>query len=262
MGRCPVLKVMTSAMTVLVTGASGDLGSAVVPRLTAAGHVVRPMSRRARPGWVVADLAAGTGLHEAVRGVDAIVHLASAAGRGVRRTDVVGTRRLFAAAAAAGVRHGLYMSIVGVDRVPLGYYRAKLAAEEEIQGSGVPFTILRGTQFPALIDSLLTVSSRLGPLVIDRSLRIQPVHVADVADRIAELLAGPPVDGILEVAGPETLTLGDLAQAWLTARGSRRPVWPVRLPGRLARSVRAGGLTSATAPAGKRTWQDYLDDRY
>jgi len=249
-------------MTVLVTGASGDLGSAVVPRLTAAGHVVRSMSRRPRPGWVTADLAAGTGLEEAVRGVDAVVHLASAGGRKVRDTDVEGTRRLLAAAATAGVRHALYMSIVGIDRVPLGYYRAKLAAENVVRGGGVPFTILRATQFPALIDTLLTVSSRLGPLIVDRSLRIQPVNVADVADRIAALLDEPPVGGITEFAGPETLTLGEMAEAWQTARGSRRPVWPVRLPGGLARSVRDGGLTSATAPTGKRTWQEYLADRY
>ena len=107
-------------MTVLVTGASGNLGSVVLPRLTAAGHHVRPMSRRARPGWVTADLAAGTGLEEAVRGADAIVHLASAGGRRAEATDIQGTRRLFAAAAAAGVRHGLYVAIVGVDRVALG----------------------------------------------------------------------------------------------------------------------------------------------
>jgi nucleoside-diphosphate-sugar epimerase len=110
---------MTNAMTVLVTGASGTLGTAVLPRLVKDGHDVRPMSRRVRPGWVAADLLTGAGLTDAVRGVDAIVHLASSPTR-TRATDVEGTRRLLAAAKTAGVRHVLFVSINGIDRIPLG----------------------------------------------------------------------------------------------------------------------------------------------
>ena len=130
---------MTNTMKVLVTGASGNLGSAVLPRLVKDGHDVRPMSRRARPGWVAADLATGEGVREAVRGVDAIVHLASSPTK-TRNTDVEGTRRLVAAAKAAGVRHLLFVSIVGIDRVPLPYYKLKAETEAVIRGGGVPFT--------------------------------------------------------------------------------------------------------------------------
>ena len=138
---------MMNQMKVLVTGASGNLGSAVLPRLVKDGHEVRPMSRRSRPGWVTADLETGEGLAEAVRDVDAIVHLASSPTR-TRNTDVEGTRRLAAAAAAAGVRHLLFISIVGIDRVPLPYYKLKVETEAVIRESGVPFTILRAAQFP------------------------------------------------------------------------------------------------------------------
>jgi uncharacterized protein YbjT (DUF2867 family) len=251
---------MTNTMTVLVTGASGSLGSAVLPRLTGAGHDVRPMSRRARPGWVAADLATGAGLTEAVRGVDAVVHLASSPTK-TRETDVAGTRRLVAAAREAGVRHVLFMSIIGIDRVPLPYYRHKLAAEQAVRDGGVPFTLLRAAQFPTLIDTLLTVSGRLGPVLIDRRLRFQPVAVEDVADRIAALLEAGPSGGVVELAGPRVETLDVLAREWLAARGSRRPVWPVRVPGRIARAVRAGALTTAARPTGTRTWRDYLAAR-
>jgi uncharacterized protein YbjT (DUF2867 family) len=252
---------MTNTMTVLVTGASGNLGSAVLPRLIKDGHDVRPMSRRGRPGWVAADLATGEGLREAVRGVDAIVHLASSPTK-TRATDVDGTRRLVAEARAAGVRHVLYVSIIGIERVPLPYYRLKVAAEAVVRDGGVPFTLLRAAQFPTLIDSLLKVSSRLGPVLIDKRMRFQPVAVEDVADRIADLLADGPSGGVVEVAGPRSETLEVLAREWLAARGSRRPVWPIRVPGRFGREVRAGALTTQAQPTGTRTWRDYLEATY
>jgi uncharacterized protein YbjT (DUF2867 family) len=251
----------TTTMTVLVTGASGTLGSAVLPRLAEGGYTVRPASRRERPGWVTADLMSGAGLDEAVRGIDAIVHLASSP-RNTRETDVEGTRRLLTAAKAAGVRHVLFVSIIGVDRVPLPYYRLKVETENLVRASGVPFTLLRAAQFPSLIDTILTVSGKAGPLLVDRRLVFQPVAVSDVADRIAGLLAAGPTGGVVEIAGPETLRLGDMARGWLRARGSRKPVWPVRIPGGLGRAVRAGGLTTTAEPRGTRTWRDYLAERY
>ncbi len=252
---------MTNTMTVLVTGASGNLGSAVLPRLVKEGHDVRPMSRRARPGWVVADLATGEGLREAVRGVDAIVHLASSPTK-TGETDVAGTRRLVAEAKAAGVQHVLYISIIGIDRVPLPYYRHKMAAEQVIRDGGVPFTLLRAAQFPSLVDTILTFSSKLGPVLIDKRLRFQPVAVEDVADRIADLLVDGPSGGVVELAGPRSETLDVLAREWLAARGSRRPVWPIRIPGRFGRELRAGALTTTARPTGTRTWRDYLEARY
>nr|WP_296067082.1 NAD(P)H-binding protein [uncultured Actinoplanes sp.] len=252
---------MDEKLTVLVTGASGTLGSAVVPRLVKEGFDVRPMSRRPRPGWVAADLRTGEGLAGAVRGADAIVHLATSAGR-TQQTDVEGTRRLAALAKEAGVRHLLFISINGIERVPLGYYRAKLAAEAVIKASGVPYTILRAAQFPSLIDSLLNVSGKLGPMIVDPRWVVQPVTVEDVADRIATLLGEQPAGRTIEFAGPQVRHFDDLARAWLDARGRKRPIWRMRIPGRMAAALRAGGLTTEAVPTGSRTWEDYLAARY
>ncbi|MFB9234684.1 SDR family oxidoreductase [Plantactinospora siamensis] len=255
-------------MLILVTGATGTLGTAVVPRLLADGHRVRATSRRPRSGgeveWRVADLADGAGLDTALAGVAAVVHLATGGtgGRRTARVDVAGTRRLVDAAATAGVRQLNYVSIVGIDRVPLAYYRHKLAAERVVRAGAVPWSILRATQFPQLLDELLTRSSLFGTVVGDRNVLAQPVDPRDVADRIAGLVAAGPTGRIEDFAGPEVIRFSDAVRDWSGARGRRGRLLPVRLPGRLGRELRAGGLTNPGAAAGRRTWHGYLADTY
>lgn len=139
---------------VLVTGATGTLGSHVARRLLDRGHCVRALSRGGRvpiagAEAVRGDLASGEGLEEASRGLDAIVHCATAGGslssRTLRATDVEGTRRLLAAAHRSASPHVLYPSIVGIDEIPFAYCRAKLAEERIVEDSGLPWTILRAT---------------------------------------------------------------------------------------------------------------------
>jgi len=137
--------------TVLVTGGAGVLGRPVVARLRERGADVRVLSRRAggEPGRVQGDLETGTGLVEAVAGVDVIVHCASAGDWLRPQRDVVQTRNLLAAVGPARP-HIVYVSIVGVDRIRFGYYRAKLECERMIAASGLPWTVLRATQFHEL----------------------------------------------------------------------------------------------------------------
>lgn len=255
-------------MRVLVTGAGGTLGRAVLPRLRTDGFTVRAMSRRPRhdpaADWVVADLDTGAGLAEAVAGVDAVLHLASRPGGGTRthRVDVLGTRRLALAAGHAGVAHLLYVSIVGVDRVPIPYYRHKEAAEQVMAAGPVPWTVLRATQFPVFLDRLLRAAGRFGPVPGDPAALAQPVDQHEVAARLADRLATGPLTGIEEYGGPQVLRFDEAVRAWRAARRSRGPLLPVRLPGRLGRELRAGGLTTTAVPTGRRTWADHLADTY
>jgi uncharacterized protein YbjT (DUF2867 family) len=154
---------------ILVTGGSGTLGRSVVDRLLAGGHQVRVLSRRPRPagaptalGWVTGELVSGRGLAAAVADVAVIVHCVSNPLR--PRVDIDGTRNLVEAARAAGIWHLVDISIVGVDRVPFRYYQTKLAAERLIQASGLPWTILRATQFHQLVLLVARGLARL-PLV-------------------------------------------------------------------------------------------------
>ncbi|MGW4486352.1 SDR family oxidoreductase [Amycolatopsis sp. NPDC004368] len=242
---------------ILVTGGTGQLGSAVVERLVAAGERVRVLSRRRRSGagaeWAVGDLRTGRGLDTALAGCDVVLHCATD-----YRREVDAMRRLVEAARWTGnPPHVVYVSIVGVDRVPLGYYRAKLAAEQVLVNSGLPHTIQRATQFHALVRAVLAGVGRL-PVVPVPRWRFQPVDVRDLAGRLAELAKAEPVGRAPDFAGPEVLTATDCAKAVLAASGRTKRVVPVWLPGALYRAYAGGGNLAPDHADGVITFRQYL----
>ncbi|MFD9128892.1 SDR family oxidoreductase [Kitasatospora sp. NPDC059571] len=251
--------------TILVTGGTGTLGRLVTERLRSDGHDVRVLSRSARPYAV--DLRTGNGLAEAVNGVDTVVHCASS----TRGGDEEAARRMIGTARRAGVRHLVYISIVGVDRVPLGYYRTKLAVEKLVEESGLGWTVLRTTQFHDLVLQFLQTSAKLPVLLLPAGVADQPIDAAEVADRLAELATaapsgtGLPTAGgwgrVPDMGGPEVRTLQDLARAYLGASGRRSPVLGVRLPGRTYRAFRAGGHLTPERAVGQGTFEQFLAAR-
>jgi uncharacterized protein YbjT (DUF2867 family) len=269
-------------MNILITGATGRLGRVLTPELARAGHAVRATSRTAPTGgpgidparidparidparidWARMDLATGEGLGAAVSGIDTVVHLASAPyQRGyTRRVDVDGTRRLVEAAGRAGVRHLVYLSIVGADRVPWPYFEAKVEAEAIVAAGPVPWTVLRVTQFHDLLDEAMTKLARLPVLPVDPEIVGQPVDVRDVAAHLAWRVTAAPGGAIEEFAGPAVFGFAEGLRDWLTVRQVRRPVLRLPVPGRLGRAFRAGALISATGNRGRITWHDYLTD--
>jgi uncharacterized protein YbjT (DUF2867 family) len=243
--------------TTLVTGGTGTLGRPTVERLRAAGHDVRILSRRTGPGRVVGDLTSGTGLAAATDGVDVIVHLATSQGR----RDLDQTRNLLGAMPAAA--HLIAMSIAGVDEISLPYYRTKLGVEHLVAASGVPYTILRATQFHDLVFTLAKALTTL-PLAVYPSMPIQPVDAAEVATRLAELAAslGPGSAPVHEdFGGPEIRDARDLWRTYLRATGRRRLLLPLRVPGRTFGAFRDGGHLTPDHALGTLTWESYLARR-
>lgn len=240
---------------ILVTGGTGALGRLVVDRLRAAGHDVRVLSRRPGAGTHVGDLRTGVGVAEAVAGTEVIVHAASDARR-AGRADLEQTEHLLRH--ARGVRHLLYVSIVGIDRIPFRYYRNKLACERAVVDSGVPHTILRATQFHELIAAVLQTVEKWPVAPLPPSFRFQPVAAADVARRVAEVAVGEPLGRAPDFGGPEVLTLAQLTEVWRAAR--QRPRRIVRLPvfGRVANAFRAGVNTCPDHPDGTQTWSQFV----
>lgn len=256
---------------VLVTGGTGVLGREVVSRLRDAGAAVRVLSRRAAPAVpdgvtaVRGDLTTGDGLAGAVAGTNVIVHCASNAGFGDVAADVASTRRLVDATGRAGDTHLVYVSIVGVDRARYGYYRAKRAAERVVQGAGMPWTVLRATQFHDLAYMMVALLARSPVVPMPAGFRADPVDARDVADRLSALALGEPAGRVPDLGGPRTMTLREAAEIYLNASGRRRLVLDAPLPGKFAADFRAGvNLLSPGETATERadrTFEDYVRDR-
>jgi uncharacterized protein YbjT (DUF2867 family) len=253
---------MTMAHTLLVTGGTGRLGTLVTPLLRGGGREIRVLSRRphaptADTTWFTGDLRADEGIAPAVDGVDTVVHLAGGA-----KGDDVAAANLARAAARAGVRHLLTISVVAADRMPLGYFTAKRDAERAIADSGVPWTVLRAAQFHDLVLMTAGAMAKLPVVPVPGGLRFQPVDARDVADRIAELALGAPAGRVPDMAGPRVYGIGELVRGYLDATGKRRLMLPVRLPGGVGRAYRAGdNLVTEGITVGTRTWEDFLAER-
>jgi uncharacterized protein YbjT (DUF2867 family) len=259
LGRVPLDMTRT-----LLTGATGTLGTALRPRLTEAGHDVVAASRSPpsdtedETDWVEVDLIDGTGIEAAITEAAVVIHAASAPRGDTEAVDVEGTKRLLDAAADAGIENLLYVSIVGVDEIPLSYYQHKLAAEEAVEASSVPSTILRATQFHSFVEQLLSRIARLPVWPLPTKLRSQPIDVGEVAETIVEYATPEAAGRVPEVGGPEVLTLGELATAYRGARGLRRPIVRIPLPGTVAGGFRAGNATNPDRAVGTVTWESWL----
>jgi len=249
---------------VLVTGAAGGLGRQILPRLIANGFSVRGTSRQPDPGisgieWARSDLATGQGLAEAVLGVDAVVHAASSSTRDTWAIDVEGTSKLLEACRAANVRHIIYVSIVGVDRIPLAYYKAKLAAEERIMAGRVPWTIQRAPQFFSLVEFLIRQAARYPLIFLPTDFKGQPVDTGEAADVFADLVRRGPSGRTPDFGGPKVMQLGEMAAAWKAARKVHKPVVSLPLMGKVAAGFRAGYNTAPGYRVGSLQWEDWLN---
>jgi uncharacterized protein YbjT (DUF2867 family) len=211
-------------MKIVVIGGSGLIGSKLVDRLREDGHQLLAAS----PDTGV-DTLTGKGLAEALEGARVVVDVSNApVWEDVPVLDFFRTSsgNILAAEAAAGVRHHVVLSIVGADRLPdSGYYRAKVAQEDAAKAGGIPYTILRATQFFEFIGRIADSSTDGGTVHLPPVL-VQPEAADDVAAALAEIAVGEPVNGIVELAGPERFRLDELARRVLGANHDPRRVVP------------------------------------
>ncbi|WP_319462699.1 SDR family oxidoreductase [Micromonospora sp. RTP1Z1] len=255
---------------ILVTGGTGTLGRHVVARLHDAGRDVRVLTRHARPGesgieFISGDLLSGRGVDAAVAGVETIVHCASSF-----KGDPEAARNLVRAALRAGRPHLVYISIVGVDRIPMaspigrtmfGYLASKLATERVVAESGLPWTTLRSTQFHDLILMVARKLARLPVVPAPAGFRFHPVDADDVAARLVEITLRTPAGRVPDIGGPRVYGAADLLRGYLGAARRRRPVVPVPVPGKGARAFHAGANLAPDHAVSGRTWEEFLADQ-
>lgn len=252
---------------ILVTGGTGALGRHLVPQLLNVGYQVRVLSRtyhKTMRGaeYLSGDLEKGEGIEAALNGVDIVVHCAGSA-----KGDEVKASNLLRAASEFPVRHLVYISVVGADRVPVksgidrtvfGYFASKRAAEQLVMDSGIPWTILRATQFHDLTLLLAQTMLKTPVMPVFAGFRYRPVDSSEVAARLVELVGGAPAGLVPELGGPRIYTMSELMRSYLHATGKRRVILPIWLPGQAARAHRAGANLSPEHAAGKRTWEEFL----
>ncbi|MEO8323841.1 MAG: NAD(P)H-binding protein [Actinomycetota bacterium] len=253
-------------MRMLVTGGTGVLGRVVVSQALQRGHDVTVMTRRHEAevpaGAVIAtaDVLEPGPLGGAVEGAELVVHCATDPRGDAYNTEVEGTRNLLKACGEAGVSHLVYISIVGIDRIPLSYYRAKRGAEEEIAGGAVPWTILRATQFHDLIAGSFKMAARKLPVIpVPRGFRFQPLDTVDCARALLDLAEGEPAGRAPDIGGPEIRPIEDLARSYSSIMGINKRV--VRLPtmGKKPKAFRAGGNLCPENAYGTVTFEKFLD---
>lgn len=231
-------------MRIAVAGATGSIGRPVAEELARRGHSVRRLSRHSSEFPI--DLTTGAGLEQALEGCSVLVD-ASNAGPNEKQARAVlidGGRRLNTAAARAGVKHQVCISIVGCEHVPLPYYRVKVEQEKLARGSAVPVTVVRATQFHTLIAGLFDGAAKYR-LLPGGGARLQPSDPRQVGEVIAGVAEGPQRHETVTVTGPEVLELGTLARTWKRVSGRPGLVVPTPLPPKLARPLKAGALTDA-----------------
>jgi uncharacterized protein YbjT (DUF2867 family) len=244
---------------ILVTGGTGRLGRSVVAVLAEAGHDVRVLASRRRDtppqvAFFAGDLRRDQGIDPAVLDVRAIINCATSS-----KGDAEAARNLVTAAARVGSAHFVQPSIVGIDAMAAwGYVKAKLEVERIVETSGLPWTILRVTQFYSYCfenSRKLAKFPLMGP--VPRGFQVQPVDSREVAARLVELALAGPVSRAPDMSGPEASSWKDLFRSYLAATHQRKWVVPMPVPG--SKAVRNGALLPPPRHTeGVRTWDQFL----
>ncbi|MER9138679.1 NAD(P)H-binding protein [Mesorhizobium sp. M0830] len=259
---------------ILVTGGTGHLGRDLVPALNEAGHIIRLLARKTGQDnsveWALGDLATGDGIDEALVSIDTVIHAATLspiARRGMRlidffsspaSVDVEGTRHLLAASQRAGVSHFIFVSIVGLEFSRLPYARVKLAGEQLVRESSLPWSVIRATPFYYLLAKMLGGLEWLPvwPLPTSPS---NPVDTRDVARYLAAAVTDGKRGIRMEIGGPDVMPFSSFARLYRDALGLARLVLPLPISRKMGLRM---GLVETAGRFGEKTWKSWLSEHH
>jgi uncharacterized protein YbjT (DUF2867 family) len=244
-------------MRIAVAGGTGTVGRHVVEIAKERGHHVVSLSRSEG-----VDLVNGRGLDQALQGTETVIDVS-----GIQTTSTKkavdfftnATQNLLAAEKKAGVRHHVALSIVGIDKATSGLYAGKLVQEDEVRHGGIPWSLLRSTQFHEFVPMAVKAASA-GPLVLVPKMFTQPVAAREVAAALVTAAEAGPKGRLPDLGGPRGEQLVDLVRAYLKKTGKRKRIVQVHVPGPMGKAMRKGKLIpKAGAAVGRQTFLEWLE---
>jgi len=244
-------------MRIAVAGGTGTVGRHVVALARERGHHVVSLSRTEG-----VDLVSGRGLDEALQDVETVIDVAGIQTMSTKKAVdffTNATQNLLAAEKKAGVKHHVVLSIVGIDHANSGLYAGKLVQEDEVRHGGIPWTLLRSTQFHEFVPMSIKAAS-VGPLVFVPTMLTQPVAAKEVAAALVDAAEAGPQGRIPDLGGPRAEQLKSLVAAYLAKTQHKKRIVPLRVPGAMGKAMRKGALIPAPGAAvGRQTFQEWLD---
>lgn len=250
-------------MDILITGATGTLGKEIIKQLIDTGQI-NVITTKADVSFaegvnvIKADITDFKSLQTIVGAADIIVHCASNPAD-AKRVDLEGTRNILAAINKKRFKHFIYVSIAGVDKSQYPYYVVKREVEKIIEAEGIPFTVLRATQFHdfVLYRMIKPFDNEQG-LTIPAGLKFQSIDVTEVAGKVRHLIEAGPNNEIITIGGPEILTIEEMASVYLNILGRADSFKTQMMPGERFEMLRSGINLCGDNRFGKITWRQYL----
>ncbi len=251
-------------LRILVTGATGQLGSALLNQLRWSDYRVKITSRREPDGvgdfeWVYSDLLSGEGLEEAVKDVDVIIHAATSPVKNSKIVEVSGFKEFLIR--IQHIKHFIYPSIVGVDEIPFKYYMHKREAEDLLKDSSIPHTIVRATQFHHFVEKVFLSKPVFNRYIVPGNFKCQSVDVSEFANHLIDLVEKEPQGRTDDFGGPDIMTLKEMAELKIKINNEAKKVFSISLPGELSKSFSDGKNTNSIRKIGKITFEEYLENK-
>lgn len=244
-------------MKIAVAGGTGTVGRHIVAIARERGHHVASLSRTQG-----VELTSGRSLDQALQNVETVIDVAGIQTVSTKKAVdyfTNATQNLMAAERQAGVKHHVVLSIVGIDKATSGLYAGKLAQEDEVRHGGVPWTLLRSTQFHEFVPMAIKAAS-VGPLVFVPTMFTQPVAAGEVAAALIDAAEAGPRGRIRDLGGPRPEQLKSLVAAYLARTQQKKRIVPLRVPGPMGAAMRNGALIPAPGSAvGRQTFLEWLE---
>ena len=250
-------------LRILVTGSTGQLGSVLLNQLKGSDYKVKITSRR-KPGrmghfeWVYSDLLSGEGLEEVVKDVDVLIHAATSPTKNSKNIEVTGFENFLSK--LKHIKHFIYPSIVGIEEIPLKYYKLKYEAEL-LKNSSIPYTIVRATQFHGFVENLFLSKPLFKRYVIPGSIKFQSISVDEFAKHLIDLINKGPQGRTNTFGGPVIMTLREMAELKIKTNNETNKIFNIFLPGKLYKSFCDGKNTNSFQIAGRITFEEHLGNK-